>query len=354
MKEMFEKMKFALMSGEDAVLCSIIASHGSAPRGKGAKMAVFSDGSTCGTIGGGAVERISAEMAGEVLRSGASITHPFHLAPSQINDIGMICGGDVTVYFRFFDHRNDLPLLSGILAALSGGENAWLVMQMMQGSVSCMGLYDETNGLQFMQSMPQETLLSALQSRAVLLSGTPSYYVEPISRKGNVYIFGGGHVSQETAPLLAHIGFSVVVYDSRPEFAKLENFPGAKDVLCGSFENIFAQVTITASDYVVIMTPGHQADFEVLRQTLPTDAPYVGCIGSRLKVAKTKERLAQAGLSEAQINRMVSPIGLSIHAETPAEIAVSIAAQLIAFRAVQTGAHSHGDAPQKAPAEQIG
>ena len=104
MKELFEQILHALERGENVVLCSILASSGSAPRGAGAKMAVFPDGTALGTIGGGAVERIAQQQALELFRTGASYCQAFCLAPNQVNDIGMICGGTVMVYFRFFDH----------------------------------------------------------------------------------------------------------------------------------------------------------------------------------------------------------------------------------------------------------
>lgn len=333
MLELFKRIRSAMERGEDTVLCTIVASSGSAPRGKGAKMAVFADGSTAGTIGGGAVEQISTKLALQVLASRTSVTQPFCLDSGQIQQIGMICGGNVTVHFRFLDAQKDLALIDAILSRMQGSESAWLLMRMEQGAVTQMGLYDALHGLQFMQPIPEALLAENLQRRAVLTTGEPAYYFEPIVQKGTVYVFGGGHVSRELVPLLAHLGFPVVVYDNRRELAKIENFSGAKNVIFGQFDAIFEHINLTPDDYAVIMTPGHQGDFEILTQVLATEARYVGCIGSRKKVARTKQRLTEAGFSQAQIERMVSPIGLPILAETPAEIAVSIAAQLIACRA---------------------
>lgn len=342
MISVFEKLYSALSDGQDAVLCSIVTGHGSAPRGTGAKMAVFQDGSTCGTIGGGAVELISSRMAMDVLASGESVTHPFCLAPNQINDIGMVCGGDVTVYFRFFDHKLDLPLTQRILTLLKGEINAWLIMRMHGDDVTELGIFDEEAGLQYIDDVPQELLKKHLHSGSDLCKGEPSYFFEPIATRGNVYIFGGGHVCRELAPLLAHLGFRVSVYDNRPDFASAENYPGAKAVICGSFDDIFSHVSITKDDYVIVMTPGHQADYAVVRQALQTPAHYIGCIGSRAKIETTKKRLAQDGFCDSEIARMISPIGLSILAETPAEIAVSIAGQLICIRAERQGSKKAG------------
>ena len=101
----------------------------------------------------------------------------------------------------------------------------------------------------------------------------------------------------------------------------------------GDFRRIFDKVSLTADDYAVVMTPGHQADYEILEQVLRTLATYIGCIGSRKKVALTRERLAAAGFSQQDIDRVHAPIGLPILAETPEEIAISVAAEMIRHRA---------------------
>ena len=144
MKELFTSMLQALSDGQSVVLCSILASSGSTPRGAGAKMAVFADGHTVGTIGGGAVEKCSGEKALEVLQSKQSLVQGYCLAPNQVADIGMICGGNVTVYFQYFDpaDENGRALLQGILELLRGDDDSWLVYRMDGGCVSAMGTFD--------------------------------------------------------------------------------------------------------------------------------------------------------------------------------------------------------------------
>ena len=138
-------------------------------------------------------------------------------------------------------------------------------------------------------------------------------------------------------PVLATVGFRVVMYDNREELAKKENYPMASEVIFGSFSDISGKVALTANDYAVVMTPGHQADYEILSQVLGSDATYIGCIGSRTKVAKTRERLKCDGYTEEDIARVHAPIGLPILAETPEEIAISIAAEMIEHRARLAG-----------------
>ena len=177
-----------------------------------------------------------------------------------------------------------------------------------------------------------------LRARAVYREGEESWYVEPVSRAGRVYIFGGGHVGRALVPVLAGVEFRVTVFDNRPDFAKQEAYPDADCVILGDYQDIREKVCIGPEDYVVIMTPGHQADREVLLQAMRSPATYIGCIGSRGKVAKTRERLRGDGFTEAEIDRVHAPIGLPILAETPEEIAISIAAEMIEHRARRAGA----------------
>ena len=107
----------------------------------------------------------------------------------------------------------------------------------------------------------------------------------------------------------------------------------AEKTLCGDFARLSEQVTVTPEDYVVVMTRGHQADYEVLTQVLRSGAKYLGCIGSKRKLALCRERLLAAGFTDEEYARLHAPIGLAIGAQTPEEIAVSVAAEMIAVRA---------------------
>ena len=133
--------------------------------------------------------------------------------------------------------------------------------------------------------------------------------------------------------MLASVGFRVTVFDDRPEFASPALFPAAEEVLCGDFTRLTERVTVTADDYVVVMTRGHQADYEVLTQVLRSGARYLGCIGSRRKLELCRQRLLESGFTDTEYSRLHAPIGLDIGAQTPEEIAVSVAAEMIAVRA---------------------
>ena len=113
----------------------------------------------------------------------------------------------------------------------------------------------------------------------------------------------------------------------------IETFPEGIEIIKGRFNNIDSYIKITDDDYVVIMTSGHIADYEILEQVTRRDISYIGVIGSRSKIAATRKKLLEAGIDESRIDRIHTPIGIAIKAETPAEIAVSVASELILHRA---------------------
>ncbi len=333
----FQDLRARLGSGESFVLVSVIDSAGSTPRGSGAKMAVFADGSYMGTIGGGNVEYLSIQEAVQAIKEKRSLTRSFNLSKNQKADIGMICGGNVEVSFQYIDAADTayLEMLDEIGKLYEQDIDAWLVTAMRDGAVCETGVYDEKNGLRFMTAISGEQLRPYLRNKSVQTETEPVCFVEPLVQSGCVYVFGGGHVAQELVPVLSHVGFRVVVFEDREGFVKPELFSGVHHTVLGSFQNVAEQITLKASDYVVIMTRGHQSDYEILRQVLPVQTAYVGLIGSRHKIAATTKRLLEDGISERDIARMHTPIGLAIKAETPAEIAISIAAEMILCRAEQ-------------------
>ena len=143
---------------------------------------------------------------------------------------------------------------------------------------------------------------------------------------------GGGHVSLELAWMAARLEFEVVVLDDRPEFANETRFPMAAQVLCMPFEEALDQLGSRESDFYAILTRGHAFDKDCLAHVLRGKYAYAGMIGSRTKVAAVKKALLEEGFSQEMLDGVYAPIGLSIGGQTPAEIAVSIAAQLVQVR----------------------
>lgn len=335
MKKIVDSALNTLKNGKDAMLVSVIASSGSTPRGAGATMLVFRDERTVGTIGGGAVEYAAEQHAKELLEHKLSDTKGYNLSKNDVANLGMICGGGVTVYFQYLCAENALSLFEYLSEAFARNDNTWLIRKIENSTVTAMGVYDST-GLHFAPEISVDEIKPLLKNSAMLSKDDNiMYYCEPIVKAGMVYIFGGGHVSQKLTPVLASVGFNVAVYEEREQFTDIALFPGAVKTIYGKFTDISEKIKITPYDYVVIMTRGHQGDFEVLEQVLRTKAFYIGCIGSRGKIAITRQRLAEAGIPESEFERVHSPIGLDIAAETPEEIAISIAAEMIKHRACE-------------------
>ena len=234
----------------------------------------------------------------------------------------MVCGGDVTVHFQYLDPA-DTAAVAALrrLVELSGGQGLWLLRRLEGEKVT------ETRAL----TEGEAPELAAYLKDATLFQD--GILTIPVSRPGTVWLLGGGHVSQALAAVLAPLDFRVAVYDDRPEFTGEDRFPLAVKRVAAPFGELRRHVPLGPDDYLVIMTRGHQADFEVLRETLRAPVRYLGCIGSRRKLALCRDRLLAEGFTEAEYARLHAPIGLAIGAETPEEIAVSIAAELIAVRA---------------------
>lgn len=156
------------------------------------------------------------------------------------------------------------------------------------------------------------------------------FFCDSLELPQRAVIFGGGHVSQPLVEFLARVGYEVTIVDDRPDFANAARFPGAGRVLCCAFSDAYGQLAINRTTAVVIVTRGHRHDLECLRQVLGSDAFYLGMIGSRHKVATVFEALRQDGAEPEVLRRVHAPIGLDINAKTPAEIAVSITAEIMA------------------------
>lgn len=342
MRKLFQLLEEILRRGEDAVLVTVVASSGSTPRGAGARMLVTSAGRIAGTIGGGAVEHHSEEAAKKVLESKDSHTEHFTLRKNEVQDLGMICGGDVNVYFQYISamEPQNIALLQHIEALYQTGEEFWMINGLSAEEQGGMAVYARTGGLVGMP-VPDAVLDSLGEKAKQIEAEGRSYYCEKMVKAGRVYIFGGGHVSQALVPALAAVDFRCVVLEDREEFCKPELFPGAEEVLLIENSHISDYVDIGPADYVCIMTRGHKDDLTVQAQVLRTEAYYIGVIGSRHKKAGVFAKLKEMGFTDADLARVTTPIGLSIKAETPAEIAVSIAGQLIERRACRLLDRSH-------------
>jgi len=244
----------ALERGELAALVTIVRSSGSTPQRTGAKMLVFADGRTIGTIGGGCYENDALGKAREAIASGKPSLVKYELNDDFVQESGLICGGQMEVY------------------------------------------------------------------------------IDPIAPSPALYVVGAGHVGWHLARIAADAGFRIHVLDDREKFANAERFPFAETIEVDDIGGWLHKADLPSSAYVVVVTRGHTHDFDAVRALAARDLRYLGLIGSRAKVARIFDALEAEGMPLECLERVHAPIGLDIGAITPAEIAVSILAELIAVR----------------------
>lgn len=293
----WQQLYRVLTAGQSAMLISVLEATGSTPRGVGAVMLLTQEGKSMGTIGGGNVEYDAQRRGRALLKTMENDIQSFRFIQGEAASLGMVCGGDLTVHFHCLT-PSDLPRLQGL---------------------------DQTDAASF--------LCRQLEGSAVVdmkIATEPDWFAVPVVEVRRVLVFGGGHVSQALVPMLAMAGYTPVVYDDRAEFADKTLFAGVQDAILGDFNTISNRISVKPTDAVIVMTRGHQADYEVLTQTMDKGCWYVGCIGSKTKLAVCRERMVAAGFSEGLLDTLHAPIGLPLGGRTPEQIAIAVVAELIA------------------------
>jgi xanthine dehydrogenase accessory factor len=332
-KDLFTTILEKTGAGEDTVLATIVAEIGSSPRSAGAHMLVDKTGRICGTIGGGTVEYKSIQYAQKLLEQQQSRRKTYRLHRNDEEDLGMVCGGDVDIYFQFIEGGDEktIALMKQCLTRLEKDEDLWLFIDLTTPADWTMALYSADVPPERMNLSGDDINALARNNGVMIKAGDRRMYGEPINFAGKAFIFGAGHVAQALTPVLASVGFRCIIYDNREEFVSRELFPAACDLIIGDYDNIGEKTGIGSRDYIVIVT--HAFDLAVLRQIISKNCVYIGVIGSKTKVAMVKQQLIQEGVSEETLNTINAPIGLKIRSETPEEIAVSIAGEMILRRA---------------------
>lgn len=232
-------------------------------------------------------------------------------------------------------------IYEAVLSLWQSGDRGWLVTALPREDgmeVPVQRCLVDSNGSVTGEQVCTLDDLRALARRggtydALIAEDPARIHVQPIGTLGKAFVFGAGHCGRSLVSVLSTLSFYTVVIDDRPEFASAERFPTADRIeVPVSFDGIVKTLPIDSDSYLVIVTRGHSHDKSVLAQALGTSAAYIGMIGSRKKVAQAFEALGKEGFSADDLARVHAPIGLSIGAETPEEIAISIAAELIQVR----------------------
>ena len=171
----------------------------------------------------------------------------------------------------------------------------------------------------------------AAYDNGLICGGQLSVFVEPVVPQPRLYVFGAGHISKSISKIATLAGFAAVIVDNREAFANRERFPEADEIFAGEYEDVFPQLPIRDTSYLVIVTRGHRDDMRVMRWAVGTNAKYIAMIGSKRKVIGVVKELEKEGIPREAFERAFAPMGLEIGAITPEEIAVSIVAEMIAL-----------------------
>ena len=327
MEKIFQALQSQLRAGADSVLVTIIEQTGSTPRGLGTQMLVGSTGLLAGTVGGGAIEARAIDFAKALLNEKKSFVRVYDLDGSKQNDLGMVCGGGVTLLFSFISSNDEawLSVSDSALKFLEENTAGCLVQELTKGSAALL----DKNG-KWVAGEKFDLVLPDLNFGGAIFE---NYFALPLGIKQRVFLCGGGHVAQCLVPVLASVDFSVTVLESRLEFAQKDLFPQAQDVLLVDYTKLENYIEAKPSDFFIIMTHGHMHDYILEEQLLKKNFAYIGVMGSKKKIASVNARLLAAGIQEEALTKVHTPIGLAIGAATPSEIAISVVAECIAVRA---------------------
>jgi xanthine dehydrogenase accessory factor len=302
-----------LQENNKVYLLIVIENFGSSPGRQGFKMLVSEDGFIYGSIGGGVMEFSLVEEMKELLKH----DKPKNFIKKQIhkgkikNGSGMICSGEQTVAFHLLDSKNS-SLIETIIETLKKEKIGVLSLS--------------PRAIQFSQKRLHDKFEYSIQTNE------DWSYKEQIGFKETLYIVGGGHVGLATSKLFNSLGFYVVVFDDRSNLNTFEENTYAHKKILISYDSIENYIEESNVSYIAIMTNKYTEDKLVLSKIIRNEYKFVGVLGSKAKLKTMREVMLKEGFSNDELDNVYAPIGLSIHSQTPEEIAVSIAAQIIQIK----------------------
>lgn len=319
-------LREVLEAGEVACLVTMVDAEGNGPNRPGARMMVASDGRHVGTVGGGSSEAALVEKARAALSQSppsppalVGLSHTGGTAGDVLTPddsgvtrtrSGMICSGS-QVFATCCLAPSDLPAVRGVVDAVREGRPLRVIL--------------DRDGLHCSET-------DASSSSRISFDPTAWRYTEVVGLRDTVTLVGGGHVSLALSPLLASLGMHVVVLDNRSHLPTMQNNPHAHEHRVIDYADVADHVPDGDHSFVAIMTFGHRHDEQVLEQLVGRPLRYLGMMGSKPKVGQIRERLLARGIPRETLDAVHAPIGLPIGSNTPAEIAISIAAEIVAVR----------------------
>jgi xanthine dehydrogenase accessory factor len=352
MRELLADLIAVRGRGGSAALATVVRTWRSAPRPAGSSMLVTDSGDVVGSVTGGCVEGALYALAEEVLADGRPRYQTYSVSDDDAFAVGLTCGGVLEVFVQSVDERS-WPELDGVLAGI-GRQEPVAVATIVRGSHG-VGRHlvvrpDGCDG-----SLGSERLDEAVRADAIGLlaagtsgvlrceGGQPSdvldVFVATYAPPARMLLFGAVDFSAALASIGKLLGYQVTVCDARPVFATSKRFPAADEVVVDWPHRWLEQQAVDERTVIAVLTHDAKFDVPALAVALRTRAGYVGAMGSRRTHEDRLVRLREAGLSDDELSRLHSPIGLDLGARTPEETALSIAAEIVQSRWGGSGRH---------------
>ncbi|MGQ9626397.1 MAG: XdhC family protein [Anaerolineae bacterium] len=350
MKDIYRALAGFLARKEKVALATIVRTRGSVPREIGAKMIIYPEGQHVGTIGGGCGEAEVMRAALDALADGKPRLVQVDLTGDISLESDGICGGIMEVFIEPWEAGGELlraleesrPAALVTIVSAGGtladrvGRKALLQPQVpgtleVPGTCSGLGLREAE------EAILEEAHAALKEGRSLFLEREiagekVSLFVDVHLNPPTLLIAGAGHIAVPLARMAKMLDFRVVVLDDRASFANRERFPEADQLLVSPFTEALRHFPLDESTYVILITRGHRHDVECLRELIDAPVAYIGMIGSRRRIRGVFQLLKEEGINPQKLARVHAPIGLDIGAETPAEIALSIIAEVVKVR----------------------
>lgn len=335
MKDVIVALDAWLASGEKAIaLATVIDTWGSSPRKVGAKMVFTAEGaSIAGSVSGGCVEGAVIEAGAQVLTTGQPRLLHFGVADETAWDVGLACGGAIDVFVE----RLDLTAYTAAKALVAAGTPG-AIITIVRGPDKMIGRRLVIDGDRIVAGALGEGLdeivlqhvRQASHSMRLSLWDGLEIFIDVLRPSPTLFIVGGAHIAVALARLAGILDYRIVVIDPRRAFGNESRFPGVDRLISAWPDKAFAENPIGADSAMVTLSHDPKIDDPALCSALMSDAFYIGALGSRQTNAKRRKRLAGAGFTVAQLDRIHAPVGLDIGADSPEEIALAIMAEVVA------------------------
>jgi xanthine dehydrogenase accessory factor len=347
MRDVLEQVSGWFGEGRRFGLATVVRTWRSAPRQPGASMAVSHDGEAVGSVSGGCVEGAVYELAQQVMETGVPVLQTYGVSDDDAFAVGLTCGGILDVFVEPVDAAG-FPELPDVVAAVRAHEPI-AVATVVAGPGRVGGrLVVRPEGVS--GSLGTERLDAAVtdDARGMLEHGTTavlhlgphgerrgdelSVFVQSFAPPPKMFVFGAIDFAAAVARVGKFLGYHVTVCDARGVFATPKRFPDADEVVVDWPHRFLSRTTVDSRTVICVLTHDPKFDVPLLEVALRTDAAYIGAMGSRRTHDDRLKRLREQGLTQDELSRLASPIGLDIGARTPEETAVSIAAEIVAHR----------------------